>query len=150
MRRISRCSNLHCIGECCIYRQRAPTEAQRSIENRLAAYAGEPIGVHVRTVEEINAALEKNPFKSAAPNRTVAIFLDEAPTANALINVAGQSSEELALGRREIYVLYGNRMANSKLKFPAAASGTARNMNTIAKLAAMASTMLPASGGFRG
>jgi len=39
------------------------------------------------------------------------------------------------LGRREIYVHYGSGMGSSKLKIPAAKSGTARNMNTVAKLA---------------
>jgi uncharacterized protein (DUF1697 family) len=42
------------------------------------------------------------------------------------------------LGRREIYVRYGSGMGTSKLKIPAAKTGTARNMNTIAKLAEMA------------
>ena len=33
---------------------------------------------------------------------------------------------------------YGDGMVDSKLKIPVAKNGTARNMNTIAKLAAMA------------
>jgi hypothetical protein len=48
--------------------------------------------------------------------------------------------EELRLGRREIYVRYGFGMAASKLRIPAATKGTARNMNTVAKLVAMAAT----------
>jgi uncharacterized protein (DUF1697 family) len=44
----------------------------------------------------------------------------------------------MRLGLREIYVHYGDGMAQSRLKIPAAAAGTARNMNTIAKLAEMA------------
>ena len=45
----------------------------------------------------------------------------------------------MALGEREIYVRYTDHgMGNSKLKIPAAKSGTARNMNTVAKLAEMA------------
>jgi uncharacterized protein (DUF1697 family) len=35
-------------------------------------------------------------------------------------------------------VYYGANMARSKLKIPAAKNGTARNMNTIAKLADLA------------
>ena len=46
--------------------------------------------------------------------------------------------ERLALGTREIYIYYGDGMADTKLVIPAAKAGTARNMNTIAKLAAMA------------
>jgi uncharacterized protein (DUF1697 family) len=44
----------------------------------------------------------------------------------------------MQLGAREIYVRYPSGMGRSKLRIPAAKSGTARNMNTVAKLAAMA------------
>ena len=44
----------------------------------------------------------------------------------------------IALGLREIYVHYGDGMADSTLRIPAAKAGTARNMNTVAKLAEMA------------
>lgn len=47
----------------------------------------------------------------------------------------------MRLGTREIYVRYGQGMASSKLKIPAAKTGTARNMNTIAKLAEMAAAL---------
>ena len=93
------------------------------------------VGVLVRTGTELAAVLAGNPFPSAAPNRTVAIFLDEPPPVDTLAGVSGQRSEEIALGKREIYVHYGNDMADSKLKIQAAKSGTARNMNTVAKLA---------------
>jgi uncharacterized protein (DUF1697 family) len=52
--------------------------------------------------------------------------------------VTGKKDEELRLGKREIYVHYGEGMGTSKLKIPAVRDGTARNMNTVAKLAAMA------------
>jgi uncharacterized protein (DUF1697 family) len=42
---------------------------------------------------------------------------------------------------REIYVDYcGRLLGRSKLKIPAAQAGTARNMNTVAKLAEMMET----------
>jgi uncharacterized protein (DUF1697 family) len=71
----------------------------------------------------------------------VAIFLDEVTSPAVLDDVAGRADdEELRLGRREIYVRYRVGMAASKLRIPAAKEGTARNMNTVAKLAAMAAT----------
>ncbi len=76
-------------------------------------------------------------------NRTVAIFLNEAPPRDALDDVRGCVDEELALGEREIYVRYGADMAGSKLRIPAAKLGTARNMNTVAKLAAMSASAVP-------
>lgn len=108
------------------------------LEGRLADYAGKPVGVLVRTVEEMAAVLAGNPFRAVAPNRTLTIFLDEAPPPDALGQIRGKRSELLALGKREIYVAYRDGIADSKLVIPCAAAGTARNMNTIAKLAAMA------------
>lgn len=86
------------------------------------------------------AVLAANPFVNAASNRIVAIFLDKAPPADALDRASGRNGEQLALGKREIYVHYGDGMADSKLKIPAAKAGTARNMNTVAKLAGMAAS----------
>ena len=109
--------------------------AKDALEAALAAYAGKPVGVIIRSGSEMAAILAANPFPSAAPNRVVAIFLDSPPPASALSGVTGRGEEEIALGTREIYVHYGNGMAHSKLKIPAARLGTARNMNTVAKLA---------------
>lgn len=109
-----------------------------ALEARLEAHAGKPVGVLVRTAEEMAAVGDANPFPDAAPNRVVAIFLDAAPPAEALDRVTGRRDEELRLGRREIYVHYGDGMADSKLRIAAAREGTARNMNTVAKLAQLA------------
>ena len=105
------------------------------LERRLETYAGKPVGVLIRTGAELAAVLDGNPFRSAAPNRTVAIFLDGPPPADTLANMGGQDTEEITLGRREIYVHYPDGMAHSKLKIPASRTGTARNMNTVATLA---------------
>ena len=105
------------------------------LERALETYAGRPVGVLVRTGAELAVVLAKNPFSSAAPNRTVAIFLDAPPPADLLDSVSGQQTEEIALGTREIYVHYKDGIARSKLKIPAAGTGTARNLNTVAKLA---------------
>ena len=108
------------------------------LEERLATYAGKPVCVAVRTAGEMAAVLRANPFPKAAPNRTVAIFLDNAPLTDALEHAVGRTVEDMRLGTREIYVHYGDGMANSKLKIPAAKSGTARNMNTVGKLTQIA------------
>jgi uncharacterized protein (DUF1697 family) len=50
----------------------------------------------------------------------------------------GQTNEEVRLGAREIYVHYPDGIGRSKLRIPAAGDGTARNMNSVTKLAAMA------------
>lgn len=113
-------------------------QVKAALEAPLERYAGKPVGVLVRTGTEMAAVLAANPFSKAAPNRTVAIFLDKAPPADALEAVSGRAGEEIALGKREIYVHYGDGMAESRLKIVAAKAGTARNINTIAKLVEMA------------
>jgi hypothetical protein len=45
---------------------------------------------------------------------------------------------QAAHGGTEIYVHYGDGMAATMLRIPAAATGSARNMNTIAKLIELA------------
>ncbi len=107
----------------------------------LVAYAGKPVGVMVRTVAEMAAVLAGNPFHKMPGNRTVAYFLDDPPAEDALQTVSNQTSEEIRLGLREIYAYYPDGMGNSKLKIPAAKNGTARNMNTVAKLAEMAAEL---------
>jgi len=108
-----------------------------------AAYAGKPVGVLVRTAAEMAAVVAANPFPAMPGNRTVAIFLDAPPPLNALEAAVGVNGEQMSLGLREIYVHYGEGMADSRLRIPAAKNGTARNMNTVAKLAEMAAALLP-------
>lgn len=119
----------------------AEAKVKAALEKAMQAYAGKPVGVMVRTADEMAAVLQQNPFPEAPGNRAVAIFLDEPPPRDALKGATGQAEEEMALGTREIYVFYGDGMADSKLKIPAAKNGTARNMNTVAKLAAMAAAL---------
>jgi uncharacterized protein (DUF1697 family) len=92
----------------------------------------------VRTGAEMSEVVALNPFPDRAANRTVAIFLDHAPTPDTLREIKGQANEEVRLGAREIYVHYPDGIGRSRLSIPAARIGTARNMATVAKLAAMA------------
>lgn len=115
-------------------------QVKAKIEATLAAHAGKPVGVLVRTVDELRGVLADNPFPEAAGNRVTAIFLDDPPPADALATARRLGAERIAIGRREIYVDYrdAETMRASKLVIPAAKHGTARNMNTIASLVEMA------------
>ena len=119
-------------------RDGSEAEAKAALEAELRVHAGKPVGVIVRTAAEIAKVAAANPFPDRAANYTVAIFLDRAPAHDALKDAKGQANEEMRLGAREIYVHYPDGMGRSKLRIPAARDGTARNMNTVAKLAAMA------------
>lgn len=117
----------------------AEARVKAGIEAQLLAWAGKPVGVVVRTAAQMRGVLAANPFPEAAPNRMVAIFLDTPP--GELEGMRNRKDEEIRLGEREIYVHYPGGMGQSKLVIPAARTGTARNMNTIAKLADMAAAL---------
>ena len=119
-------------------RDGSEAEAKAALEAELGAYAGKPVGVIVRTGAEMSEVVANNPFPDRAASQTVAIFLNHAPPRDALKHVKGQVNEEARLGAREIYVHYPDGMGRSKLRIPDVNEGTARNMNTVAKLAAMA------------
>jgi uncharacterized protein (DUF1697 family) len=121
--------------------RKSETIVKTAMEKRLAAYAGKAVGVMVRSAAEMAQVSSDNPFPKAAPNRTMAIFLDDAPPKDTLTHMRGRKDEEIKLGKREIYVHYGEGMAKSKLVIPAARTGTARNMNTVATLARMAAEL---------
>ena len=112
-----------------------------ALEKQLAVYAGKPVGVLVRSADEMAQVLSDNPFPKAAPNRTMALFLDRAPPSDTLAGIRGRRDEQVQLGRREIYIHYDQGMGTSKLVIPAAKTGTARNMNTVATLANMAADL---------
>jgi uncharacterized protein (DUF1697 family) len=118
--------------------RKAASAVKRDLEKALAAYAGKAVGVMVRSAAEMAQVAADNPFPKLAPNRTMAIFLDGKPPKDSLAGVRGQKDEKIKLGKREIYVHYGAGMGKSKLVIPAAKSGTARNMNTVAVLSKMA------------
>jgi uncharacterized protein (DUF1697 family) len=111
--------------------------AREALEAELEAWAGKPVGVILRTPEEMQAVLNANPFPEAPGNRCIVLFLDGPPPADLADTLRHQDGERVAPGKREIYIHYGDGMARSKLVVPAAKTGTGRNLNTVAKLVAM-------------
>ena len=115
-----------------------PARVKAELEARLLAYAKRPIGVVVRTAAEMASVLKANPFRTAEPKYTYAVFLDARPPRDALDRAVGVNGEKMALGKREIFIHYPDGMGRSRLRIPAAKAGTARNLNTVAKLADLA------------
>jgi uncharacterized protein (DUF1697 family) len=116
-------------------------KVKAKLAERLRRFAGKDVGVLVRTAAEMAEVLAGHPFPSARPNLSYTIFLDEAPPEDALARAVGRADEEMTLGTREIYVHYPSGAGRSKLRIPAAKQGTARNMNTVAKLAELAAKL---------
>lgn len=122
-----------------VFRSNGTEERIRSaLEDQLRAHAGKSVGVLVRTASEIAGVMADNPFSNAPGNRVVALFVDGVLPDDPFDGVTGVADERICLGTRALYVLYPNGMAATRLRIPSEKHGTARNMNTIAKLAAMA------------
>ena len=118
---------------------KSEAQVKRALEQALEEHMGKPVAVMVRSAAEMAAVAKANPFRDAPGRRVLVTFLPESPPGNALDEAKGLDGERLALGKREIYVDYcGRLLGRSKLRIPAAAAGTARNMNSVAKLAEMA------------
>jgi uncharacterized protein (DUF1697 family) len=116
---------------------------RRKLEHELQRHMGKQVRVMLRTADEMDAAVRANPFTDAPGNRVQAFFMNEPPPADLLSTVRNQAGDErIALGQREVFVAYGERgIGKSRLRIPAAEQGTARNMNTVAKLAELAREM---------
>jgi len=119
------------------YSDEAPMKVLALLKEGLLSLAGKEVGVFLRTAAQMRTILSCNPFPDREPRFSYAIFLDEKPPADTVAACRGRVQEELQVGRREIYVHYPQGMGKSKLRIPAARFGTARSMNTVAKLVEM-------------
>jgi uncharacterized protein (DUF1697 family) len=152
-------SELKAIGEACgfeqvrtfiasgnlLFRSDAPeAEVQAKIEQQLEAFFGKHVPVFVRAASEMAALAANNPFADDKPSRVMAHFIAEPPEAAMLDAATGVQGERMALGPRAIYVSYGEGIGKTKLKLPAVRDGTARNLNSVAKMAALLAPMAAA------
>ena len=118
----------------------AEKELQAVLEEAIEAHMTKPVRVMLRTAAEMEAVVRANPFTDAPGNLVQAFFLDHPPPKDLLDTVRNRAEDErVAAGIREVYVAYGEKgIGRSRLRIPAAEAGTARNMNTVAKLAELA------------
>ena len=107
---------------------------RKALEEAISKYLGKSTTVFAKTLAEMKEILENNPFPAQPGNQVYAIFLENAFKGDILTDVLHEGDEEIVLGKKVIYVYYSEGMGKSKLVLPAAKSGTARNMNTVAKL----------------
>ena len=114
---------------------RSEASVKALLERAIGEHMGSEVPVMVRTAAEMAQVVKANPFPDDSQAKVAAIFLDEAAPSDTIDNAKNVANERIALGAREIYVAYPDGMGQSKLQIPAAKTGTARNMNTVAKLA---------------
>jgi uncharacterized protein (DUF1697 family) len=124
-----------------VFASSKPEEKLRqALERELRAHMSKDVRVMLRTAEELAEVVRANPFKEGAGNQVQAFFMNDPPPANLLDTIRNQAEDErVAAGKREVYVAYGEKgIGRSRLRIPAAEAGTARNMNTVIKLAELA------------
>lgn len=112
-------------------------EIKAALEAKLASYAGKTVEVFVRTGKEMAAVVAANPFPDAHLSRHLVYFHDTAPAHDLISRCRDANGERLALGKRELYVDYGDGIRFTKLKIPGKLERTGRSINTVQKLAAL-------------
>jgi uncharacterized protein (DUF1697 family) len=112
-------------------------EVKTRLEKRIADYFGKPVPVYVRSSAEMGETVRRDPFTDDKPSRRFAHFIDDKPVQPMLDEARDVAGERMALGSRCIYVSYGEGIGKTRLKLPAIKKGTARNMNSVAKIAAL-------------
>jgi uncharacterized protein (DUF1697 family) len=119
----------------------AEAEVHKLMDRQLADYFGKLVPIYVRSADEMAEAVRLDPFTDDHPSRRFAHFIDEKPVAAMLEEARDVQGERMALGPRLIYVSYGQGIGKTRLKLPAVKKGTARNMNSVAKIAELLAGM---------
>jgi uncharacterized protein (DUF1697 family) len=119
----------------------------RRMEQALEAHAGFHSDVILRTVAEMRRVVEESPFADMAgldPAKLAVFFLSAEPAAEARekLRAIKMDPEQMREARRELYIYFPNGQGQSKLPFAQLERAlkvpyTARNWNTVTKLAAM-------------
>jgi uncharacterized protein (DUF1697 family) len=109
-----------------------------ALEPHLEACAGKHVAVLVRTAQELAAIVAADPFLDAIGSRHMVMFGDAAPPTDLVTSARDCRGERIALGRREVYVDYGDNIRDSRLKLALSGNWTARNINSVRKLALLA------------
>lgn len=124
-------------GNVVLSSDRDEAQIRAALEPPLAARLGAPVPVFVRAGAALQAILAANPFPAADPSRVHVLFLQAPPDPDAIARARHRTDEELVAGRREIYLHTPSGIGRSRLRLPAMDAGTARNLNTVARLAAL-------------
>lgn len=114
------------------------------LERAILTRFGFDVDCMIRTPLEWEAAIFGNPFPESAqaePNRLLVVFFKSEPASEALaeLHAALTGGEALVVKGRELYAIYPQGIAGSKLTTSLIESrlklrGTGRNWNTVAKI----------------
>jgi uncharacterized protein (DUF1697 family) len=128
-------------------RPQPAAQLEGALERATAAQLGVTTDYVVRTPKEWTAMIEGNPFAreaAATPNLMLVMALKQAPeaAAAAAFERAHAGPERLSVQGRHVYLVYPDGVGRSRLtgaliEKRLGVRGTARNWNTVLKLAAM-------------
>jgi uncharacterized protein (DUF1697 family) len=124
----------------------AGEKLERKLEEAIAAQLGLETDVFVRAAAELEDVVAANPFADFArkdPSHLQVYFLREAPGAaeRKAVEAPQEGPEEASVAGRQVYVTFPEGIGRSKWKLKLKQSSTARNWNTVVKLAGMANEM---------
>jgi uncharacterized protein (DUF1697 family) len=130
-----------------IGRASAATAAVK-LEEAIAAAFGFDSAVIVRTADDLDGVIARQPFKTFEPKLLQTHFMAAAPTRShiAALDAFNKGREDYVIDGRELFIRYQSRVAQSRLTAPVlrrllGTAGTARNWNTVNKLRDAARTM---------
>ena len=119
-----------------------------TLEREMSAAIKERFGtdtdVAVRTPAQLRKILENNPYPDGSPSQVTVAFLTKPapPEAEEKVAAIATEAEPFTFAGSEVYVHYSNGLGKSKLaeKFSSVigVSATVRNVNTVAKVLALA------------
>jgi uncharacterized protein (DUF1697 family) len=126
---------------------RSPGRLERTLEVEARKRLALRTDFFLRTAKEWSVLVSRNPFPKEAerdPARLVVMFLKDAPGVQAVraLQTAILGREIVRARSREAYIVYPDGMGRSRLTAAVIdralkTSGTARNWNTVRKLAAL-------------
>ncbi len=112
-------------------------EVAKRIDEKVKAYFSNSVPLFIRSAAEMAEVAAGNPFTDDKPSRVIAHFITAQPSASMLAEARDVAGERMALGPRMIYVSYGEGIGKTRLKLPAVRNGTARNLNSVARMAGL-------------
>ena len=128
--------------------RKTPAQLERLLESEVERRFKMSVDVFVRTADEWKTVIARNPFKAEAardPARLLVMFLRDAPSAKhlAVLEAAIVGPETPRAVGSQVYLVYPEGVGRSKLTNVALEKilmtrGSARNWNTVVKLAAAA------------
>ncbi|GAB2576870.1 DUF1697 domain-containing protein [Microlunatus antarcticus] len=121
---------------------RAAATVEREVADALEREYGTRIDVTVRSADELAALLGENPFPEGSPSRvTVAFLTGPAPYGlEGRIAAVATDAEPFVVADREVWVLYGDGIAGSRLATgfirTVGVSATTRTLGTVTRVVA--------------